>query len=78
MSVECTGCLTCVDTCPHHSLHMGTVLERKPLPRWVFPLIVLGIYAGGVSFGMLTGNWHSNLEYADYMRLIPLAGQLGH
>ncbi|MGC9519794.1 MAG: 4Fe-4S binding protein [Desulfuromonadaceae bacterium] len=78
MSVECTGCLTCVDACPHASLHMGTLLESKPLPRWVFPLLVLGLYAGGVAFGMLSGHWHSSLEYADYMRLIPSMDQFGH
>lgn len=78
MSVECSGCLTCVDACPHSSLHMGTLLENKPLPRWVFPLCVLGIYAGGVSIGMLSGHWQSNLEYADYLRLIPMLDQFSH
>lgn len=78
MSVECTGCLTCVESCPNASLHMGTMLERKPLPRWVFPVLVLGIYTGGISIGMLSGHWHSNLEYADYVRLIPLMDHLAH
>ncbi|MDY0397992.1 MAG: 4Fe-4S binding protein [Desulfuromonas thiophila] len=78
MSVECTGCLTCVDSCPHGSLRMGTLIERKPLPRWVFPLLVLVLYSGGVSLGMVSGHWHSSLEYSDYLRLIPLADRIGH
>lgn len=75
-SPECTGCLTCVSTCPHDSLVMGTALDTKPLPRWVFPMVVLGVYASGVGLGMLAGCWESSLSYADYQRLMPLLSRL--
>lgn len=75
-SPECTGCMTCVSSCPHDSLTMGTALDSKPMPRWVFPLVVLGIYACGVGLGMVSGCWESSLTYADYQRLMPLLQRL--
>ncbi len=78
LSPECTGCLTCVEACPEASLAMEPPLWKRPLPRWVFPLLVIGIYAGGVAAGMLSGHWESSLTYQDYQRLIPMARYLGH
>ncbi|BCR04319.1 (Fe-S)-binding protein [Desulfuromonas versatilis] len=77
-SPECTGCLTCVEACPERSLAMAPPFWKRPLPRWVFPVLVLGIYAGGVAAGMLGGHWESSLTYQDYQRLIPMAQYLGH
>ncbi len=77
-NAECCGCLSCVDACQQRSLNMGTVVERKPLPRWVFPVLLLSIYATGVTIGMVSGHWESSLTYDDYQRLIPLVDRLGH
>ncbi len=76
-SVECTGCLTCVARCPEQQT-LAVGLWRKPLPSWGFALLVLGLFAGGVLLGMLTGHWQTSLEHADFLRLIPLASRLGH
>jgi polyferredoxin len=67
---ECFGCLSCVDACPHDSLAMTTSFTRKPLPRWVFPVVVLAIYTGGIMIGMLSGHWDSSLTLADYQQLM--------
>ncbi len=75
-SPECTGCLTCVSVCPHDSLTMGTALDTKPMPRWVFPVVVVVIYSAGVGLGMLAGCWESSLTYADYQHLLPLLKRL--
>ncbi|MDY0189914.1 MAG: 4Fe-4S binding protein [Desulfuromonas sp.] len=75
-SPECTGCLTCISACPHSSLNMGTALDTKPMPHWVFPVVVVAIYTAGVGLGMLCGYWHSALTYADYQNLIPLLNRL--
>jgi len=76
-SPECTGCVTCVEVCPERSLAMAPPVKAHSFPRWAFPVIALGIYAGGVAFGMATGHWHSSLTYADYQHLIPMINQLG-
>ncbi len=76
-SVECTGCLTCVESCPEKAtLEIG--FWRRPLPGWAFGLAVLLVFSSGVGIGMLTGHWQTSLDHADYLRLIPLAGRLGH
>lgn len=75
-SVECTGCLSCVDSCHTDALQMAPPLV-KHCPRWVFPLLVVGVYAAGVGLGMASGHWESSLSYADYQQLIPRLHQLG-
>ncbi|MCF6265423.1 MAG: 4Fe-4S binding protein [Desulfuromusa sp.] len=73
---ECCACLSCVEVCPQRSLSMSTILERQPLPRWVFPVLLLSIYATGIIIGMASGHWDSSMTYADYQRLIPMVNQL--
>ncbi len=75
---ECSGCLSCVDVCPKSSLAMSTALVPKASPRWVFPLILISIYAAGVMIGMVNGHWETSITYDDYQRLIPMVDQLGH
>ncbi len=70
-SPECTGCLSCVSVCGDDALQMGLPSIRKTLPRWVFPAVVVGIYASGVALGMASGHWQTALSYDDYMYLIP-------
>ncbi len=77
-NAECTGCLSCVEACPERSLSMSTRLERQPLPRWVFPVLLLSIYSTGIALGIATGHWDSSLSYRDYQQLIPLIEQLSH
>ncbi len=77
LSPECTGCLTCVENCPQTGA-LAMAVFKRPLPKWVFPLLVVGIFASGVSAGMLSGHWQTSLSYADYRRLIPLVPMLGH
>ena len=77
-NAECSGCLSCVEVCPQRSLTMSTRLERQPLPRWVFPVLLLSIYATGVIVGMVSGHWDSSLTYKDYQQLIPMVDRLSH
>ena len=75
-SPECTGCLSCVESCPHHSLHMGPP-KVVDTPKWVLPVVAMGIYVTGIGLGMATGHWHSMLTYADYAQWIPRLSSLG-
>ena len=75
---ECSGCLSCVDVCPNNSLAMSTSFVPKPLPRWVFPLILISIYAVGIMIGMINGHWESSMTYNDYQRLMPMVDRLNH
>jgi len=77
ISPECTGCLTCVDSCPQAGA-LDMALLKRPLPRWLFPVMVLAVFSLGVILGKLSGHWQTSLSYADYQRLIPLLPMLGH
>ena len=78
-SPECTGCLACVANCPERNvLRMAPPLWRRPLPVWLFPAVVVVLFAVGVGTGMATGNWQSSLGYADFRLLIPMTPYLSH
>jgi len=77
LSPECTGCLTCVESCPQPGA-LDMALFRKPMPKWLFPLLVLSLFCSGVAGGMLSGHWQTSLTYADYQRLIPMLPLLNH
>ncbi|BEH11670.1 4Fe-4S binding protein [Geobacter sulfurreducens subsp. ethanolicus] len=78
-SAECTGCLTCVANCPQREvLRMAPPFWRRPLPAWVFPAVVLLLFAAGIGTGMATGAWQSSLTYEDYRQLIPMVPYLSH
>jgi len=77
LSPECTGCLTCVSRCPEEGA-LQVSLWRRPLPAWLFTLLVVVVFASGVVAGHIGGQWQSSLDYADYQRLVPMAQSIGH
>jgi len=76
-SPECTGCLTCVSKCPEEGA-LRVSVWRRPLPSWVFILLVVAVFASGVAAGMVSGHWQTRLSYEDYRQLVPLAERIGH
>jgi polyferredoxin len=76
-SPECTGCLTCVSSCPEEGA-LSMALWTWPVPGVLFVAIVVMLFAGGVMAGMLSGHWQTSLTYDDYRQLIPQASLLGH
>ncbi len=65
-SVECTGCLDCVATCP-----VPGALEIRAARRWrltapAFALTVVLLFLGGYSGARLAGLWQSDLSDAEY------------
>ena len=76
-SPECTGCLTCVSQCPEEGA-LQISFWKRPLPSWVFTLLVVAIFAAGVVGGKYSGHWQSSLTYQDYRQLVPVAEKLGH
>jgi polyferredoxin len=79
ISPECTGCLTCVASCPHQEvLAMGPSFWKRPLPVWVFPLIAVGTFLLSIGAGMASGHWQTVLTYEDYRQLLPMLPYLSH
>jgi polyferredoxin len=65
ISVECTGCMQCVEACPVvDCLHMGTP-NWKPAPKRV-ALLVAGIFVFLVLVAQITDHWQSNITDEAY------------
>ena len=78
-SAECTGCLTCVSNCPEKNvLQMQLPLWKRPLPAWLFPVVVISLFTAVIGIGMVGGHWHSSLTIADYQQLLPMLPYLSH
>ena len=85
-TVECTGCMTCVESCPvastlTFSLRTPTgsaETRRGTLSGMAMTLLVLGIMFAIIAFAMLMGVWDSPVPEQLYFRLIPEARMIGH
>ena len=83
-TVECTGCMTCVESCPVASTL--TFSLQKPaankkafaLSGWLMTLLVLGIMFAVIGYAMYAGVWQSPVPEELYRRLIPQAPMIGH
>ncbi|MBI5059938.1 4Fe-4S binding protein [candidate division KSB1 bacterium] len=79
ISVECTGCMQCVEACPVvDCLHMGTP-RWKPAPKQV-AIIVAAVFIIFVITAQLSGVWQSNLTDEAYRYHIQRLGnpEYGH
>ena len=74
-SVECTGCLSCVQNCPQPDT-LQISMFRYPLSSWGFILLVLVVFSFGLLTGMINGHWHSSLTNLDYVKMMPLLERL--
>lgn len=91
-TLECTGCMTCVESCPVESTLVFSVrtppgTQRVPHQkmRWQYGLsgaimaaLVLGIVFAAVGIAMLADVWESPVPEHLYFRLIPQANMIGH
>lgn len=85
-SVECTGCMTCVESCPvastlSFSLKTPTGRadkNRGALSGMTMTLLVLWILFTMVALAMLMGVWESPVPEHLWYRLIPEASMISH
>ena len=68
-SDECMSCLKCVEVCPvKNTLAMKTSRTAKPVPTWVFGVLIGGVFMAVTGLAMLTGHWQNNISRAEYQR----------
>lgn len=85
-TVECTGCMTCVESCPvastlNFSLQKPTgtsAKNRSALSGVAMTLLILGIMFAIVAFAMFMGVWESPVPEHLWFRLIPEARMISH
>ncbi|HXX58149.1 MAG TPA: 4Fe-4S binding protein [Thermodesulfovibrionales bacterium] len=73
-SPECFACMTCVSRCPSEGaldITLGTRKNSRTLRPYLYPIILLLIIFLTIGAAMVTGNWHSQLPYEEYQRIIP-------
>jgi len=77
-SPECLGCYECVVSCPAEGALDMTLAGRRRLPAWAMAVALGAIFVGAVSYGKLTGSWHTNVPSEMYFELVPRANEFGH
>jgi polyferredoxin len=74
-SPECFGCLTCVSHCPSSGALNVTFKtgrqKRRSFQPYLYPLILIVFFYLIIGAGMITGNWHSQMPYDEYKRIMP-------
>ena len=77
-SVECTGCLQCVASCPAAGALYLSAPRRRRVPAWAVAAGIAGLFLGVTTYARLTHNWRTNLPERVYFELIPHANEFEH
>ncbi|MEG1213229.1 MAG: 4Fe-4S binding protein, partial [Leclercia sp.] len=89
-TVECTGCMTCVESCPVASTLTFSLQrptgnaapkpwwQRVALPGWGMTLLLLGILFAVIGYAMYANVWQTPVPEHMYFQLIPKARMIGH
>ena len=92
-SLECTGCMQCVATCPAENALQFSLPPRKVAPdrsaspaRWrnrtlqprMVAVALALIFLGLIGIARATDHWQTNIPRAVYMQLVPHADDYGH
>lgn len=71
MSEECIGCWRCVSHCrAMGALEMKLTGRKVVVNAIIFAVLVVFFFVGGSLAGRATGNWKSQIPYAEYVRLL--------
>ena len=58
---ECIGCMECVEVCPQKDCLSYQAPRKKPIPIFMVPLAVLGLFGLFYVTAVLTGHWRSEM-----------------
>jgi len=71
LSDECMSCLACVEACPvKDTLAMKAAGRSRPVPGWVFGVLVAGIFVAVTGLAVVTGHWQNSIAREEYQRRI--------
>ncbi|HLG98997.1 MAG TPA: 4Fe-4S binding protein [Bryobacteraceae bacterium] len=77
-SAECTGCLSCVASCPVDNTLYMSLAGRRKVPTWALAGGIAALFLGCVLIARSTGHWQTNLPQRLYMELVPRANEFEH
>jgi hypothetical protein len=72
---ECHLCLRCLDACPTPGALTLRFLNKKPIPGWVAPLVVLGVVGLGLGIISLGGGLENGIEREEYLARMDRIGE---
>lgn len=68
-SDECMSCMECVNVCPvKDTLEMKLSQRSRPVPPFVFAILLVGIFVAITGAAMLTGHWQNDISREEYLR----------
>jgi polyferredoxin len=77
-SAECTGCLSCVASCPVENTLYMSLAARRRVPLWAFAGGIAAMFLACVLAAHWTGHWQTNLPERVYRELVPRANEFDH
>ncbi len=77
-SVECTGCMQCVASCPAAGALFLSAPRRRRVPAWAVAAGVTALFLGVTTYAKLTNRWQTHLPERVYFELIPHANEFEH
>lgn len=82
-TVECTGCMTCVESCPvastlAFSLQAPAKKRQIPLSGMMMAILTLGILFATIAVAAYLGVWDSPVPDNYWFHIIPNAKGIGH
>lgn len=77
-SAECTGCLSCVASCPVDNTLYMSLAARRRVPLWAMAGGIAALFLGCVLVAHWSGHWETNLPEKVYMELVPRANEFVH
>ena len=70
VSPECIACWRCISHCRFNESLSMRVVRRFKISGFIFAVLVVMLFIGGVMIGKLSGHWHSSVSYKEYVRLL--------
>jgi polyferredoxin len=77
-SAECTGCMSCVASCPVENALNMSLPGRRSVPAWAMAAGVALLFFGCVAAAHWTNHWQTKLPQKVYMELVPRANEFEH
>ena len=69
-SPECIGCWRCISHCRAQGALSMRIAGRLVVAGWIFSLLVVGTFYGGILLGKASGHWHSSVSSTEYRLLL--------
>lgn len=76
-SDECTACMRCAGVCPEeNTLKLSIISKAVPVKPIAVCLILLAVFAGGITLADVSGHWHNKVTKRQYLMYMMSQGMI--